>query len=150
MISLDRELAFDDAVFVFETVMRVRNTEIGIGNYLTLESLAELLSETRDRFFYSKGIKQIHADYQGLIIDDIQLNIISMVRVREELLFEVGVQQLSSDGCDINIKVTRMYDGSLVAKSRQHFVNYDYRLNKITPLNDTIRLALEQRKEITA
>lgn len=150
MILPERELIFDDAVFVFETVMRIRNSEIGVGNYLTLESLAHLLSETRDRFLYAKGIQQIHADYQGLIVDDMQVNLFAMVRAREDLMFEVGVQQLSSDGCDINIKVTRMHDGSLVAKSRQHFVNYDYRLNKITPLNNTIKQALDQGSKISA
>lgn len=150
MMSPERELVFDDAVFVFETVMRIRNTEIGIGNYLTLESLTDLLSETRDRFLYAKGIKQIHANYQGLIVDDVQLNVFSMVRAREELLFEVGVAEISDDGCDINIKVTRMHDGSLVAKSRQHFVNYDYRLKKITSFDSTIKQALDQRKKSSA
>ncbi len=150
MIATDRELVFDDTVFVFETVMRVRNGEIGVGNYLTLESLAHLLCETRDRFLYAKGIQQIQADYQGLIVDDVQLSLISMVRAREELLFEVGVQQLSSEGVDINIKVTRMHNGSLVAQSRQHLVNYDYRLNKITTLNKTLKLALDQSNKAGA
>ena len=150
MIPTDRELVFDDTVFVFEMVMRVRNNEIGVGNFLTPESLSHLLSETRERFLYAKGIQQIHADYQGLIIVDMQLNLFSMVRTREALLFEVGVQQLSTEGCDINIKVTRMDDGSLVAKSRQHFVNYDYRSGKVTTLNKTIKQALDQCKQANA
>ena len=84
------------------------------------------------------------------IIVDMQLNLFSMVRTREALLFEVGVQQLSTEGCDINIKVTRMDDGSLVAKSRQHFVNYDYRSGKVTTLNKTIKQALDQCKQANA
>ena len=107
MIPTDRELVFDDTVFVFETVMRVRNNEIGVGNFLTV-FISHLLSETRRRFLYAKGIQRIHADYQGLIIVDMQLNLFSMVRTREALLFEVGVQQLSTEGCDINIKVAWM------------------------------------------
>ena len=38
----DQELTFDAKVFVFETVMRVRNTEIDSGQYLTLEALTTL------------------------------------------------------------------------------------------------------------
>ena len=87
----DQEIVFDDGVFVFETVMRVRNTEIDVGQYMTIEAMTSIISEVRARFFYSKGIKEINADYQGLIVDDLRLNMLSRVRAREELLFEVGV-----------------------------------------------------------
>lgn len=140
-----RELTFDQEVFIFETVMRVRNTEVDVGQHLTLESLTALLAETRARFLYFKDIKEINAAYQGLIIDNLQLQVVSLVRAREELLFEVGIEQLSNDGGNIAIKVTRMYDGSLVAKARQHFVNYDHRLHKITPLNNSTKEALDQQ-----
>jgi len=36
-----------------------------------------------------------------------------------------------------------MYDGSLVAKARQRFINYDFRLNKVVTFNNTIRAALD-------
>jgi acyl-CoA thioesterase FadM len=139
----DRELAFIDGVFVFETVMRVRNTEIAAGQHLTLESLTALLAEARERFLYSKGIKEINTDSQGLIVDHLQLSFSSRVRAREELLFEVGIERLSNDGGDIATKITRMYDGSLVAKARQHFINYDFRLNKATTFNSAIKAALD-------
>lgn len=41
------------AHFVFETVMRVRNTEIGLGQHLTVENLVALITEARFRFLYS-------------------------------------------------------------------------------------------------
>lgn len=138
----DQEVTFDDAVFVFETVMRVRNTEIDAGQHLTLEALTALLAEARAQFLYSKGIKDIDADYQGLIIDNLQLSFNSRVRAREELLFEVGLEQLTDEGGEMAIKITRMSDGSLVAKARQHFVNYDYRLNKVTTINSMLKEAL--------
>ncbi|MFZ2553837.1 MAG: thioesterase, partial [Psychrobacter urativorans] len=68
---IDEVLDLDEQIFVFETVMRVRNTEVDIGQHLTLEALTALISETRVRFLYSKGIKEIDADYQGLIVDDL-------------------------------------------------------------------------------
>jgi acyl-CoA thioesterase FadM len=142
MMLTDQKLTFDNGVFVFETVMRVRNTEIDVGQYLTLEALTGLLAEARARFLYSKGIKEVNADYQGLIIDNLQLNILSRVRAREELLFEVGVEQLSNEGGEMAVKITRMHDNSAVAMARQHFVNYDYRLNKVTTLNSMLKEAL--------
>lgn len=135
MTLTDQQLTFNSEVFVFETVMRVRNTEIDVGQHLTLESLTTLLTEARARFLYSKGIKEINADYQGLMIDGLQLHIVSRVRAREELLFEIGVEDLEETGGNIAMKITRMHDGSLVAKARQHFVNYDYRLKKVVAVN---------------
>lgn len=52
------------AHFVFETVMRVRNTEIGLAQHLTVENLVALLTEARFRFLYSKSIKEVNAEYQ--------------------------------------------------------------------------------------
>ncbi|WP_299187810.1 thioesterase family protein [uncultured Psychrobacter sp.] len=141
---IDRELEFDDRVFVFETVMRVRNTEIDVGQLLTLESLIALLAEARARFLYSKGIKEINAEYQGLIVSNLQLNIISRVRAREELLFEVGIEHISDKDGEMAIKVTRMYDGSLVAKARKSFVQYDYRSNRSISFNNDVKEALNQ------
>lgn len=138
----DQELNFDDGVFVFETVMRVRNIEISGGGYLTMESLTALLAESRARFLYSKGIDDISADHQGLVVDSLQLNMIGQVRPREELLFEVGIEKITNDDGEIVIKVTRMHNGSLVAKARQHFVHYDYRLNQVSPIPTLIQEAL--------
>lgn len=145
MILINKKPEFDDSLFVFETVMRVRNTEIDAGQHLTLESLTALLAETRARFLYSKGIEGINADYQGLIVDDLKLSVFSLVRAREELLFEVGVSLLSNDGGDLTIKVTRMHDSSVVATAQQHFINYDYRLKKVTVLNHATKQALNQQ-----
>lgn len=142
---IDQELEFDEAVFVFETVMRVRTLEIDIGQYLTLESLVALLAEARSRFLYSKGIQEINPDYQGLIVDDLQLNVVSRVRVRETLMFEVGIEQISDMSGHMAIKVTRMYDGSLVAKARKSFSQYDYRLSKFIPFTNDIKEALDQK-----
>lgn len=136
------KLAFDNDIFVFETVMRVRHTETDLGQHVTIESLTALLSEARLRFLYARGIKEINSDQQGLIIDELQLDIAGRVRVREELLFEVGVDPLYDNGGNIIIKVTRMHTGEIVARARQHFVNYDFRLNKVTTLDNTVKQAL--------
>lgn len=140
----NQELMFDDGVFVFETVVRVRNTEIDVGQYMTIEAMTSVISEVRARFFYSKGIKEINADYQGLIVDNLSLNMLSRVRAREELLFEVGLSSLTNDDGVVAIKVTRMSDGSLVAKASLHFVNYDYRLNQVIALPPATKESLAQ------
>ncbi|MEN6670967.1 thioesterase family protein [Psychrobacter sp. B38] len=137
-----KEIKVDDDLLVFETVMRVRHTEIDTGQYMTIESLTALLTEAWLRFLYAKGIKEVNADYQGLIIDELQLNISSRVQVREELLFEVGVEPMYDNGGHVEIKISRLHTGDTVAKARQHFVNYDFKANKVTALDNKIKEAL--------
>lgn len=132
-----------DGSFTFETVMRVRNTEVDISQHLTVEALTAILSEARARFFYSKSIKEINAEYQGLMITEVMLEYTSRARPREELLVEVGTQQLSDTGGNLTFKVSRMYDGSVVAIAIMGFIMHDYRTNKTIPLSASIKQVLE-------
>ena len=137
------ELTFDADIFVFETVMRVRQAEVGVSQHLSLEALTAQLTEARARFFFAKGIQDVETSHQGLVVDHAQLSIKSIVRVRETLMFEVGVAQWCDNGGSIAIKVTRMLDGTLVAMAHQHLINYEYRLHKAVPLGHCTKEALE-------
>ena len=55
---LKKELDFNNDIFVFETVMRVRHIELDMAQYLTLESLTALLCEARQRFFTLEALKR--------------------------------------------------------------------------------------------
>lgn len=138
------DISLDDSFFVFETVMRVRNTEINFGQYLSLDAMTSLLTEARARFFYSKGLKEVDANYQGLIVTDITLNFPTRVRAREELLFEVGVGNINHKNGSILFKVSRMFDNSLVAKAQSTFVNYDYRTNQTVDIPQEMIEILDQ------
>lgn len=131
--------------FVFETVMRVRHTEIGIGQHLTIDAMVALLSEARARFLFSRGVKEINNEYQGFIITDVATHFLSRAKAREELLFEVGVQNLHENGGDFIFKVSRMSDSSEVAHSVMGFVAYDYRKNKEVALAGALREAVETK-----
>ena len=142
----DLEIEFGEGSFVFETVMRVRHTEIGFGQHLTIDAMVALLAEARARFLYSKGVKEINSDYQGFIITNVATYFVSRAKAREELLFEVGVQNITDNGGDFIFKVTRMYDGSDVARAVMGFVAYDYRLNQEVPLKGALREAVELKE----
>ena len=78
-----------------------------------------------------------------MVINHIETQIFDRVRAREELLFEVGVQHLTDLGGDFVFKVSRMFDGSLVAYAKMGFVAYDYRQSQEIPLSATIKEALD-------
>ncbi|MGO1375279.1 MAG: hypothetical protein ACTIM6_04580, partial [Psychrobacter sp.] len=86
--------------------------------------------------------QEVNSDYQGLIIDELQLSVNRLARFREELLFEIGIEPLYDNGGYIVIKVTRMQTGDTVATARLHFIGYDFQLNKTATLNNSIKEAL--------
>jgi len=135
-------LGFTDGIFVFETVLRVRSTEVDASQYMTIEALTAILVEVRSRFFYAKGIKEIKGGHQGLVVDDLTLVMHRRVRVREDLLYEVGIVNVTYEAGCLAIKVSRMGDRSLVAQASLHFVNFDYRLNHIIAMNSSTKEAL--------
>lgn len=137
------DIIIDDRIFIFETVMRVRSTETDFGQYMSMEALTSTFIEAMKRFFYSRGIKDINTDYQGLVVSNMTISSLSFVRAREELLYEVGVSDLDTDTGNIIIKVSRMFDSSIVAKASMQFINYDYRLNQTIALSQTIIDALD-------
>ena len=92
---------------------------------------------------YPKSIKEVNAEYQGLVINHIETQILDRARAREELLFEVGVQHLTDLGGDFVFKVSRMFDGSLVAYAKMGFAAYDYRQSQEIALSATIKEALD-------
>lgn len=141
-ILATQEITLNESMFVFETVMRVRYTEIDVGQFLTMPAMCALLTEAKARYFYSRGIKDVNADYQGPIMTDLQLNFPTRIKSREELLFEVGVDGINKHTANLIFKVSRMYDGSLVAKAQANIVNFDYRKNQITPFSDELMQAL--------
>ncbi len=135
----------ENSIFIFETVLRVRHSEVDIGQNLTIEAITCLLSEARSRFLYAKAIKEAIGEFQGLVTTNIVINILSYARIREELLFEVGVENLHNHGGDFIFKVTRMSDGSPIANALMKFATYDYRQNKIIPMNTALREAFRQK-----
>lgn len=126
-------------IFHFETVMRVRSTEIDMGQQLRTESLAGMFSEARARFLYAHGIREIDPEYFGILVTDMQIDFTSRARAREELLFEVGVYNQNKYGGDMGIRVTRMSDMSQVGIGKFGFVCYNYIENKVSLMTDTIK-----------
>lgn len=133
------ELNFDETVFIFETVMRIRSTEMGIGQQLRAESMIELFSEARARFLYAKNLREIDSNYFGILITDVCTQYLSRVHAREELLFEVGLADMNPYGGDFVIRASRMYDGSVVALGKFGFVYYNYLTGSVAELDKQLK-----------
>ncbi len=140
-----QEVVVKESEFVFETVMRVRNTEVGVGQYLTLDSLTSILTEAKSRFFSSKGIEDMDEESQGLIITDIAINFLEMVRAKEDLLIEVGVPKINKKQAMMKFRVNHMHNMTIIAKASMTLVNFDFNKDKIVPMTAYMFEHLEQK-----
>ncbi len=139
-----QEILVEENDFVFETVMRIRGTEVDVGQYLTMHALASILAEAKSRFLYSKGITDVDSSYQGLVVTDVSVNLPERVLCREELLIEVGVPNIDEKEAIFKYKVSRMYDGSEVARASMNIANFDYRYHKFVAMPKRMIETLEQ------
>ena len=87
----------------------------------------------RDRVWLVRGRRPAKLEARGGI----------RVRAREELLFEVGVQNLTDQGGEFVFKVSRMFDASVVAYAVMGFVAYDYRQGKPIALSAALKEVLD-------
>lgn len=129
----------DGAVFVFETVMRVRSAETDFSGHLTMDALVSLLSEARCRYLHSKGADEYITKTQGVVITHTTARFVSLAKNREELLIEVGAKNFHEKGGDFYFRVTRMYDGSEVSRAVMGFIVYDYEQRKEVVLNENFK-----------
>ncbi len=140
-----QEVVVEESEFVFETVMRVRNTEVGVGQYLTIDSLTSILTEAKSRFFYSKGIEDMNEDSQGLIVTDVVINFPEMVSAKEELLIEVGVPKINKKQAIMKFRVNHMHNMTIIAKACMTLVNFDFNKDKVVPMSAYMLEHLEQK-----
>lgn len=140
-----QEVIVKDSEFVFETVMRVRNTEVGVGQYLTIDSLTAILTEAKSRFFSSKGLEDINEESQGLIITNMAINFPEMVRPKEDLLIEVGVPKINKKQATMKFRVSHMQNMTIIAKACMTLVNFDFQKNKAVAMSAYMLEHLEQK-----
>lgn len=132
----------DGAVFVFETVMRVRSAETDFSGHLTMDALIALLSEARCRYLHSKGANEYISGTQGVVVTHTTARFVSLAKNREELLIEVGAKNFHEKGGDFYFRVTRMSDFSEVSRAVMGFVVYDYEQKKEVVINENFKNAL--------
>lgn len=124
----------------FRTHMTVRSTDINVGRHLGNDALISMLSEARSRFLFAHGIDDAGAqDGPGIIVTDLATLYKAEARVRDELLFEIGITDFNKYGGDIVYRVSRPADATLVALAKNGFVFFDYALGKVAPMPEAFR-----------
>lgn len=133
------KLAFPDDVFVFETSMPVRITDINGANHLGNDALISMLSEARAQFMVRHGVEETAQEGVGIIVTDLATMYQAESFFPEMLRFEVGLMDFNRYGGDFVFRVTKAENGQPVALAKYGFVFFDYVNKEVVPVPESFR-----------
>ena len=121
-------------VFVFETELTIRTTDLNFANHVGNDMFVSLMQEARTRFFIDLGYSDLNVEGKGTIISDVAVVYKSQSFYGESLKFELGVGDFNKYGCDIFYRVTNAENQKLVLEAKTGIIFFDYEKNKVTTI----------------
>lgn len=121
-------------VFLFETELTVRTTDLNFGNHVGNDAFVSLMQEARTRFFMSLGYSDLDVEGKGTIITDLAVVYKSQSYYGERLKFELGAGDFNKYGCDIFYRATNAGNQKLVLEAKNGIVFFDYEKNKVSAI----------------
>jgi acyl-CoA thioester hydrolase len=117
--------------FPFSTDIPIRISDINYGNHLGHDSIITLIHEARVRFFNAYGFTELDIDGFGLVMTDLVILYKAEGLYGEILKIEVGIQDVTTYGCDLVYRITNKETGTEVARAKTGIVIYDYEKRKV-------------------
>lgn len=133
------KLSFPYDVFIYETQMPVRITDINGANHLGNDALISMLSEARAQFMVKYGVEETGNKDVGIIVTDLATMYQSESFFPEMLRFEVGLMDFNKYGGDFVFRVTKAESGQPVALAKYGFVFFDYQQREVVPIPEQFR-----------
>ena len=121
-------------VFVFETELTIRTTDLNFANHVGNDNFVSLMQEARTRFFMDLGYSDLDVEGKGTIIADLAVVYKSQSYYGERLKFELGAGDFNKYGCDIFYRVTNAENQKLVLEAKTGIIFFDYEKNKVTTI----------------
>ena len=117
--------------FPFSTDIPIRISDINYGNHLGHDSIITLIHEARVRFLHAYGFTELDIDGFGLVMTDLVILYKAEGLYGEILKIEVGIQDVTTYGCDLVYRITNKETGTEVARAKTGIVIYDYEKRKV-------------------
>ena len=121
-------------VFVFETELTIRTTDLNFANHVGNDNFVSLMQEARTRFFMDLGYSDLDVEGKGTIIADLAVVYKSQSFYGERLKFELGAGDFNKYGCDIFYRVTNAENQKLVLEAKTGIIFFDYEKNNVTTI----------------
>ena len=127
------------AIFSFSTDIPVRITDINYGGHLGNDSLLSLLQEARVRFLQQYAYSEKDVEGSGIIMLDAVVLYKAEAFYGDILRVEVAVADVTSFGCDLLYRVSKIDSSKEVARAKTSIAFFDYERRKVVEVPDGFR-----------
>ncbi len=132
---------------LFTTKIRVRFSDVNIGNHLDYASLLEIVGNARAQFFKSHSCNELDIDGIGVIVKNLYVDYLAEGEFDE--LFEIKLYITDVKGTSVNMLfLVKSIDYSRdVAKIVKKLVFFDYQKRKICPVPNKFINMIDSSKQ---
>lgn len=129
-------------VILFNTRILIQIGDINYGNHLANDAVLRICHEARVRWLASLGFSEVDADGVGLIMVDAAIQYLSQAYYGDELLVDIGVDDITGVGFTLLYHLTHVVEGKSVARVQTGMVCFDYITQRVS------RLSLGLKREL--
>ncbi len=118
---------------IFQTTIRVRITDLNYGAHLGNDALLSLMHDARVQFFNFLGASEINFFNTAVIMSDVQVQYKHEGFAGDELLFEMGINDLTERTFDVWYLVSKKVNDAktIVAIAKTGMMCFDYTTKKV-------------------
>lgn len=133
---------------VFETVLKIRISDINYGNHLGNDSVLSLMHEARFRFYKSLGYTdELNIDGVGTIQVDTAIQYKGEGFHGDEVSISVFLGESSAKSMDLYYQLSTTNPDRLIALGKTGIAFYNYTTKKVSNMPDPIAQKLESLKD---
>lgn len=122
----------------------VRVGDLNYGNHLANDKLLAIVHQARVEFFESLNQSELNFFGTGLIMADSVINYKSQAFLNNNLLIEVGINNISRVAFDMLYRISQADGNALVAEVKTGMVCFDYANEKVCPIPQELTKLLEK------
>ena len=123
--------------YLFTAKIPVRITDLNYGNHLANDKVLSILHEARIQFLHHFNYSEMDLGGVACIMGDVAIEYKNQAFYGDELIIEMGVQDLERVSFDIIYKIST--SEKLIAQAKTGIVTFDYHKNKVVAIPDEVR-----------
>lgn len=130
--------------FRFNTIIKVRITDLNYGNHVGNDKILSYVHEARVQFLNHLGYSELNAGNGGLIMSSAAIQYKEEIFYGNEIKIGVKAADFSSSGFNLYYHLQNNATGKTVAIAQTGMVCFDYGLRKVIRMEENFKKALEE------
>jgi acyl-CoA thioester hydrolase len=130
------------SVFLFQTIIPVRITDLNYGGHVGNDTILSLLHEARFQYLRHLGYTEMNLEERSLIMSDVAIEFKSELFYGDVIKASVGAGEISRVGFELFYKLQKEGTDQIVAIAKTGMVCFDYTARKVAALPEPAKAKL--------